>query len=77
MHMKHIIHDARVACWAWRVEHPERREFTFAIIWPVSIRRTVPTYDTGWVIRLHRPGVYLLNSPRVDQDYRLEKRLKK
>ncbi|MBE9063302.1 hypothetical protein [cf. Phormidesmis sp. LEGE 11477] len=74
--MKHMIHDALVACWAWRTDHPEWRDFRLAIIWPITIRRTVPTYDNGLVIRWHRPAIHLLNAPRVEQDYRLEKRLR-
>lgn len=71
--MKHILHDASVALWAFRTNHCAHKDFKIAVSWPISIRRAKPTYSNTWTIRFCRPRLHLLNTYRVELDYQFAK----
>jgi hypothetical protein len=69
--MSNILHDARVAWWAWRTKHANRGALRIEIVWPISIRRSIPTDNGSWIVRFERPGLYVLNPYSVELDHML------
>lgn len=66
--MSNILHDISVAWWAYRHQHRYHKEFRIGVIWPISIKR-LRQLELSWKITLHRPALFILNDPQVEQDY--------
>lgn len=69
--MPHILHDISVWWWARSTANKLASESRLEIVWPVSCRRHHGICGPAWLIELQRPGVYWLNSYRLELDYLL------
>lgn len=72
--MPHILHDISVWWWARSHGHADASKSTFAITWPLSIRRIRPTYHRAWLITFQRPQLHFLNTYEVEIAYVLAHR---
>ena len=61
-HMFNILHDAKVAWWAWSVRHPEYKDFRVGIVWPLIIQRYAYSYGNAWIVRIQRTSIHLLKA---------------
>lgn len=65
-----ILHDIRVAVWAWRTNHPDHADIRFGFIPLIKIRRLRPLHRDEWVVRIRTPRLYIINADTVESDYR-------